>query len=163
MFGLLHEILDEDGIMWNKRVLGLAAGKRLVEQDIAEGRPDPASWTPDSFARRLQKYSNAESDEHCWTRFMSVLRLIEARLMVQRSNASRFLIGDALTAADLYWAAVTNSFLPLPQEQCPVMDKFRARRRSDPDPFKLLDQLDPVVLEHRNFIISAYFKLPMDF
>jgi len=69
------------------------------------------------------------------------------------------ILGDALTAVDLYAAAFMALFRPLPAEHCLMPDAFRAG-------FEAMDEataraLDAVLLEHRDFVYDRFLELPL--
>ena len=70
-------------------------------------------------------------------------------------------MGEALSAADIYFVAFLNLVAPLPPEQCPMPDAFRAGFTArEPE---IVAALDPVLLAHRDRIFKAHFTSPMAF
>jgi glutathione S-transferase len=93
-------------------------------------------------------------------RVREVLALFSERLRAQRARGSRFLIGDALSALDLYWATFAALLEPLPKEQCamdPGMRAFYTLR----DPEQRVPG-DEILLEHRDFVYREYLELPVE-
>ena len=68
-------------------------------------------------------------------------------------------MGDSISAVDIYSAAFMAYFNPLPAEQCPMHEPIRTV-------FEALDEktkaaLDPILLEHRDFIYAEHLALPL--
>ncbi len=79
----------------------------------------------------------------------------------QRALGSRFFIGNALSALDVFWATFAAMLEPLPQEVCGMDEMLRVGYTlRDPEVRKAAD---PLLLEHRDFIYQEYLQLPMDF
>ena len=89
-----------------------------------------------------------------------IVRLLAERLELQRSRGSRFLIGDALSALDIYWAAFAALIEPLPDNLCTMPPEFR-RRYICEDPV-VRAAITQHLLAHRDFIYHAYLELPVD-
>jgi len=87
--------------------------------------------------------------------------MLAARLKAQRVTGSRYYVGNALTAVDVYSATSTAMFRPLPHEQCKMNAATRAA-------FETLDArteaaLDPILLEHRDMMYGKHLELPLRF
>jgi len=60
---------------------------------------------------------------------------------------------------DVYSAAFTALFQPLPPDQCPMPDAMRAAFETmDDDTAKAFD---PILVEHRDFVYREYLELPL--
>jgi hypothetical protein len=89
-----------------------------------------------------------------------ILTAFSRQLEAQRGRGSRFLIGNSLSALDLYWAAFAAIIQPLPDNLCQMPAGFR----------KMYDCTDPVVkgaaspqlFAHRDFVYHEYLELPVD-
>ncbi|MEE2674291.1 MAG: hypothetical protein VX466_10880 [Myxococcota bacterium] len=148
-FGLSHEICGEMGLGWCRRNAGVHAG-------VSE-----AGGFPKGVALYLgNKYGyRAEEAEAYTARSVNILESLSARLHAQRAAGQRFYLGSTLSAVDVYSAAFMALFKPLPPEQCPMLDAMRpAFESSDPATQKALD---PILLEHRDFIYEEYLELPL--
>ena len=89
-----------------------------------------------------------------------VLQLLSQRLKDQKAKGSKFLIGDSLTALDVYWATFAALVSPLPPDKCPMAEGLRiALEAGDPEVNKTLD---PALIVHRDFIYNEYLVLPME-
>ncbi|MEM7398968.1 MAG: hypothetical protein AAF354_08515, partial [Pseudomonadota bacterium] len=92
-------------------------------------------------------------------RVSSLLGMLTARLERQREKGSAYLIGDAVTAVDVYLATFMALFSPLGPDLCPLPDAFRAA-------FETLDDqtrkaLDPLLLAHRDHVYEHHLELPI--
>jgi hypothetical protein len=89
----------------------------------------------------------------------ALLGMLAARLRAQRAAGSRFYVGNAVSAVDVYSATFMALFSPLPQAQCAMDDGTRAA-------FETLDAataaaLDPMLLEHRDMMYKERLALPL--
>ena len=147
--GLSHEICGEMGLGWCRRNLGVHAG-------LHEG-----GGFPKGVAHYLgQKYGyRSEEGELYAARVIDILESLAARLHAQRAAGERFYLGNSLSAVDLYSATFMALFKPLPPEQCPMLDAMRPAFESrDPATEKALD---PILLEHRDFVYEHHLELPL--
>jgi len=107
-----------------------------------------------------KKYGySPEAGVNSGSRVADVLRMLASRLKQQRQAGSRYYIGDALTAVDIYSATAMAMFVPLPPEQCrmdgPTRTAFETR-----DP-QIEAALDPILLQHRDMIFAERLELPL--
>jgi glutathione S-transferase len=147
-FGLAHEICGEDGLGWNRRLLMIrdvyAAGSAQAVGDYLATR---YGWSEAAVARAP-------------ARLVEILRTLAAQLRAQRERGRQYLVGDALSALDLYWAAFAALLDPLAQADCPMPDYLR-RMYTVTDP-ALRAALDPALLEHRDRVYRQHLVLPVD-
>jgi glutathione S-transferase len=108
-----------------------------------------------------EKYGYApDVAEAAPARVAQILTTLNAQLESQRARGSRFLVGNTLSALDIYWAAFAALIQPLPDELCRMHPGFRKNYLCT----------DPVVqtaasaqlLAHRDFIYHDYLELPVD-
>ncbi|MEW6269503.1 MAG: hypothetical protein AB1689_09435 [Thermodesulfobacteriota bacterium] len=150
MFGLCHEIIGEQGFGWSRRLM-------LLHTTLTYA----GGAAPDGIRRMAAKYGySPEAAAAAPARAAEVLRLLAAQLARQRAAGSRFLIGDRLSALDVYWATFAVLVAPLPEELCPMPPAIRSVYQSD-DPV-VRSALDPALLEHRDFVYREYLELPVD-
>lgn len=151
LFGLLHELCGEDGFGWSRRLMMLTPAMALPDEH--PGRRLVATlagrygWSPEA----------AERAPH---RAAEVLRLFSDRLAAQRARGSEYLVGEALTALDIYWAAFAALLEPLPADLCAMPEGLRqGYGRRDP----IVDAaLDRALLAHRDRIYERHLELPID-
>lgn len=151
LFGLAHEICGEMGLGWARRLHGIhesfdSEGERGFPLGVAKYLAPKYGYRPDNKAEAQR-------------RVIDVLRMLAARLRAQRAAGSRFYFGGALSALDIYSAAFAGLLRPLPPELCPMPEVLRKG-------FEMLDAetaraLDPLLLEHRDFVYEKYLELPI--
>lgn len=149
LFGLAHEICGEDGLGWARRLSSVHHGMTSGE---GFGKP---------VAEYLGKKYGYRSDAGAaaGVRVLELLAMFARRIKAQRQAGSRYLIGDSLSAADIYLATFLALFAPLPDEQCPIPEMFRAAFSAMDDATRAA--LDPVLLEHRDRIYAEHLELPL--
>ena len=151
MFGLSNELLGELGIAWCRRLQGI---------QLALDAPLPKyRELMESFAR---KYGYNKKDvESAPAKIAYGLTLFTQQLDDQQKKGIPYLVGDRLTALDIYFTATMNLIAPLPKEQCPLPDELRPNfTATDPE---IVGALSPILLEHRQRIFNACFRNPMEF
>jgi glutathione S-transferase len=147
-FGVCHEICGEMGLGWCRRLESVAAG-------LAQQPPNPVSkWLGDKYGYHPETAAQAPG------RVRDVIALLAALLEESRALGGRFLLGDALSALDLYWATFCNLVSPLPPEQLPLPERLRPMFTS-PDP-ALHEQLAKSgLLELRDRVYREHLELPV--
>jgi hypothetical protein len=93
-------------------------------------------------------------------RAMAVLALLAAQLRAQEARGREHLVGDALSALDVYWATFAVLIDPLPDEHCRMDPQLRRSYTAD-DPE--LRALAAPLLRHRDRIYREHLGLPLDF
>ena len=138
VLGLCAVVLGEDGLVWNMRILG------------------------DSPLARKYGYSEAASAA-APGKIADVLKMIDRRLEAQEQRGSRYLVGDAVSAIDVYWATFSISVLPAPTEIMPVtqqnkgMLKYFASNGQIP---AIADALSERMAAHQQYILTSYCETP---
>ncbi len=146
MFGLANEIAGQQGFGWQRRLMML--GQLGTESDMTR-----------TLARRYG-YDDA-TRAAAPARTAEILSLLSAELRAQRARGSRYFVGDALSALDLYWTAFAAMVEPLPEASC-AMPAGNRGVYSLRDP-EVRSCADPVLLEHRDFVYEKHLSLPLDF
>jgi len=145
MFGMAHEICGELGFGWNCRL-------NMI------GPPKPGE-APTGFAK---KYGQNESDAaRATARVIAFINHLATTLKAQSQHGSHYLVGGSLTAVDLYWAAFSNLVALQPPEECPINPAVRPM--FEQVPAEVSAAIDPILIEHRDRIMRAHFKIPMEF
>lgn len=146
-FGLSHEICGEMGLGWCRRLETIHAG-------MQSDPPSPISL----YLGRKYGYSE-QAAATAPARVVEVLKLLRDRLYSQRASGHRYLMGDHLTALDLYWATFSNLVSPLPSPQLQIPEPLRSMfTSSDEDAHALLEG---GLLEHRDFVFKEHLELPV--
>jgi glutathione S-transferase len=148
MVGLVNEIAGERGMGWNARLLMFHASI-LAQGETAPQNPMYAEYQYDPALIEVST-----------ERVVEFLDFLAAHIKQQRGRGSHFLVGDQLTAADVYWACFSNMLQTLPPEQCPapkgLRDIWGVLAKSIPG-------YDPVLIQHRDRIFADHLVLPMEF
>lgn len=147
MFGIAHALCGEDGFGWSARLLML----HVMEQSNA--------GVPVDHMRR--KFSNGEPLDHAARRIASIFDMLARRLERQRARGSDYLVGDALTAADIYWTCFSNVVAAMDEDHCPMPAFYRDWSAAC---LALVGHPVPdILLEHRERVLRQHFILPMWF
>jgi glutathione S-transferase len=138
VLGLCAVVLGEDGLLWNMRILN------------------------DSPLARKYGYSE-DASAAAPAKVAEVLRLIDRRLEAQADRGSPYLVGDAITAIDVYWATMSMTVSPAPPEIMPVtkqnrrMLEFFAKNGEIPE---IADALTERIREHQRAILTTWCETP---
>jgi hypothetical protein len=145
MLGLCFEICGEQGLGWSRRIMLL---------------PEEGDTPRDSMPWKFGASGGPGSYAAAHARVEAILGLLSSEYAAQRAAGSRFLLGDSLTALDIYWACFSNMLVPLPPEQSPMPDWIRPvyTMAGDDDP-----KIDPELIRQRDFIFEEFIGLPQDF
>ncbi|MEO0881114.1 MAG: hypothetical protein AAFY34_00155 [Pseudomonadota bacterium] len=149
MFGYCHELLGEQGLAWSRRL-----------QQVHIGLSGEGGFDTRVAHYLAGKYGHtAELGEAASARTIALLNMFSNRLKSQQAAGSEYYIGPTPTAADVYSAAVTALFAPLPEAQCAMNPTTRAAFESLDDATRAA--LDPVLLVHRDKMYERHLELPL--
>jgi glutathione S-transferase len=149
VFGLAHEICGEDGLGWARRLQLIHAGLQGV-----------GGFVPRVAGYLAKKYGHSpETGSAAGARVTALLGMLAARLKAQKAAGSRYYVGNALTAVDVYGATFMALFAPLPQEQCAMDTSSRAALETRDA--ATAAALDPMLLEHRDMMYRERLVLPL--
>ena len=142
-------LCGENGLGWWRRL-------QLVHAGL-----NGASGFAEPVARYLgKKYGyTPEAGAAAGARVTEMLGALVARLSAQRAAGKRYLVGDSLTAADIYCATFAAMFRPLPSAHCAMDASTRAAFESCDA--GTLSALDPVLFEHRDAMYRNHLELPL--
>lgn len=149
MVGLVNELIGENGLVWNLRLmmLGLPGPERVAR--ASERNPMYAQYGYSESAREAAHGKAA-----------AVLEMFTAHAHRQRDRGSRYLIGSSLTAADVYWAYFSQILDTLPDAQCAMPTQLR-------ETYDLasaaMGGCDSYLIEQRDWIFDQHLQLPMVF
>ena len=153
VLAVCEDLVGEGGLGWSRRLVMLDGVHRMMP----EGTPPPPP-----LALMSEKYGYArDAAAAARGRVVEILGALSDRLGRQRDAGRRFLFGDEICAADLYWATFAALFEPLPHELCPMPKSIRAMY-TDVDPL-FREALHPRLLEHRDEIYRRFLRLPVEF
>lgn len=149
MIGLSHEILGLKGLCWSRRLQsihgGLTGTGGFVEQ-VAKYLADKYGYTPEMGAE-------------AGVRVRALLTMLAGELKTQKQAGSPYYIGGKLSAVDVYSAAAMAFFAPLSEDVCQINPKTRAAFESVDDETRAA--LDPILIEHRDFMYAEHLELPL--
>jgi glutathione S-transferase len=149
VFGLAHEICGEDGLGWERRLQLIHAGLQGV-----------GGFVPRVAGYLAKKYGHSpETGSAAGVRVTALLGMLAVRLKAQKAAGSRYYVGNALTAVDVYSATFMALFAPLPQEQCAMDTSSRAALETRDA--ATAAALDPMLLEHRDMMYRERLVLPL--
>ena len=138
MFGICAVVLGEDGLVWNMRI--------MMDSPLA------------------QKYGYSEgASATAPGKIAEVITLIDNRLQAQEKNGSSYLIGDTLTALDVYWATMSMTILPVPLEIMPKTQQnqgmlgFFEMNSKIPE---IASALTERIADHQQYILTTYCETP---
>jgi glutathione S-transferase len=138
MFGLCSVVLGADGLVWNMRIMN------------------------DGPLGRKYGYTDAASST-APAKIAEVIGFIDRRLQKQAEQGSRYLVGETLTAADIYWATMSMCITAVPPEIMPVTEqnqgmlKFFAANSKIPT---IAEVLSHRIEEHQLNILQTYCETP---
>ncbi len=138
VFGLCAVVLGEDGLVWNMRIIG------------------------DSPLAQKYGYSE-EASAAAPGKIAEVLKLLDGRLAAQAQKGSRYLVGETVSAADVYWATMSIGVLVPPPEIMPLtqqnkgMLKYFAKNGQIPI---IAEALTERIEQHQRYILSTYCETP---
>lgn len=153
MFGLANELLGEHGLVWEKRLLMVDGPLKTLAADD----PQRGFWT---FLGGKYGYTPAGA-ECAARRIEGIVSALAAQLEAQQARGRRYLVGDRLSALDIYWASCCGCLDPMPEDRCPMAEGFRgAYGNTDPG---IARALTPALRRHRDFIYEEHLELPVVF
>ena len=138
MFGLCAVILGEDGLVWNIRILS------------------------DNPLARKYGYSEQASSS-ALGKIVDIIRLIDHRLEEQEKAGSKYLVGNSLSAADIYWSTMVMSTLPTPPEIMPRTEQNQGMLMWFEGNSKIPaieEVLSKRIEDHQHFILKTHCETP---
>ncbi len=146
VFGLSHEICGEMGFGWCQRL-------NLIRAGMDHG--GEAGFPPQVTAMLAAKYGfNPSHVAVAKQRVIDILGVLDASL-----GEGRYIVGDALTAVDIYWATFANLLQPLPEAELPAIEMIRdAYTSRDAD---LQAAMTPRLREHQRRVYEQHLELPV--
>ena len=149
MIGLSHEICGERGVGWSCREMMFAPA-------MASGQP------PEGIKTMAKRYNlDMKSAEKAPERVAGSLRVLAEQLKSQKAAGRQYFMGNSVTALDIYWTAFSVLLAPPPDEICPIPPSYRPVFESLGP--RIGSALDPMLIEHREFVFQKYFRSPMEY
>ncbi len=147
--GMCNEIAGEGGLGWHRRT-------QLTGLVISRGE------APAYMQRMADRYAYSEQAyEACEQKLVEILRWFSDELQRQAARQHDYLVGDELSAADLYLANFLGMLDPLPEALNPMPEQMR---RAYSYRSEALDAaLDSSLCEHRERVYQRHINTPLDF
>ncbi len=145
--GISAEICSPGGFGWERRLSMMGSGRRMQ------------SSGPDLMSRAYGVREDAVGP--ATDRVIAILGGLSRQLEKQRAAGSAYLVGQSLSAPDVYWACFSLLVGPLPPEQCPMSDDMRAIYSYITPQIEAA--VDPALLRHRDMVWQRHIGLPMEF
>ncbi len=152
MFGLANELCGENGLGWARRLM-------LLHETLSNPQAPAAARQFSDFLGKKYDY-NVPGAVTAPQRVADIVTSFARQLDAQRRRGSKYLIGEQLSALDIYWACFAALIKPLPHELCPMPEGFR-RMYTCAHPL-ITAAAVPALFEHRDFIYHNYLELPVD-
>ena len=149
MVGLASEICNEGGLAWHARMLMLNMTYQAHGDVVFEKNP---MFNEYGFSEQAVATAVARIEQ--------ILAHLTDLIRQQRAKDSIYLIGDSLSAVDIYWACFSNMLEALPPEQNPMPDSLRKGWSALAAG---ISGYDPVLIEQRNVIFEKHLWLPLEF
>ena len=149
VFGIAQELCGEGGLGWSRRL-------DLIDARFA-GRGGFAEPVAKYLARKYGYRPGVGDDAR--RRVRSALSMLSARLKSQRAAGSEYIVGDGLTAADIYCATFAGMFQPLAEDVCAMDKHMRIAFDTLDDDTRAV--LDPILFEHRDMMYERHLELPL--
>ncbi|TDI60566.1 MAG: hypothetical protein E2O92_05195 [Alphaproteobacteria bacterium] len=150
VFGISNEICGEWGFGWCRRIMLFPPVE--APEDIGG---DSMKMLRARYGRTTNPYDDAPG------RVVQILDYLRDILEAQKAAGSPYMVGDSLTAADIYWAAFSQMLVPMPEDKNPITGPMRdAYGNIGP---VVQASAHPILIEHRDMIFDRHLSLPLDF
>ena len=153
MLGFITELAGENGFGWSKRHF-------LTHRALTTLPPDSEEHAFWRVLAGKYQYTPA-SGEAALPRMVEILSALDEQLSRQQARGSRYLIGDAFSALDIYWSTFCALIEPLPPALCPMATSYRPAYKND-DP-QIARAVGEALILHRDFIYERHLALPIVF
>jgi glutathione S-transferase len=128
----------------------------------SQGDAPPSDDAPTHVREIMHQYGySSETAAAAPQRLAAFLGSLAVRLRQQIAAGSEYLVGDRLSAVDLYWACFSIMVAPLSQSASPMAEWLRAYYL-DTGP-AIAAALDPLLITHRDRIYGRHIGLPLDY
>jgi glutathione S-transferase len=134
------------GVGWSMRLLILRAG--MDHSDDTGVSSAAAATLAGKYGFNPTDVANAED------RVVAVLGLLDEQL-----GDGEYLLGERLSALDIYWATMANLLTPLPPEQLPMGDDMRGIYATRNE--RVLAALTPALRAHQHRVYEKHLELPV--
>ncbi len=149
VLGLSALIAGVDGFGWNRRL------QMLTPMMTLDDPPDFAVRLGHKYGWSLQALAAATA------RLQAISAELDRRLARQQAQGRDYLVGNAVSAADFYWANFAGMLKPLGRADNPMPDYMRATYESGDA--ATISCLTPRLEAHRDRMYERHIALPLDF
>jgi glutathione S-transferase len=155
MFGLANELMGEGGLNYYKRHFMAGPFLETMPED------DPQR---ELFKYLGQKYGfNEQALDQATDRIVGILTALNSQLASQRARGRRYLVGDRLSALDIYWSTTCGYLDPMPEERCPMATDFRSPYLYGAPNEAIANAVTDDLKAHRDFVYETHLELPVAF
>lgn len=150
MFAITNELIGENGWIWQLRIIMLGFGGPQRAAKEALRNPMYADYGYSEQARE-----NATEKVH------EILALLTKQLNTQYDQTEHaFVVGNSLSALDIYWVYFSQLLSTLPEEICPTPSYLR---KSYDSASTYIGDYDGVLIDHRDRILHDHLAVPLTF
>ena len=148
MVGLANELIGENSFIWNLRIvmLGLGGPERVAQERARNPMYDQYRYSEEAAAVAID-------------RARAVMERLTVQLTAQSKTGRRYIVGEALSAVDIYWAYFSQAVRTFPEASCPTPTGMR---RAYDIVGRMLGDLDTILVEQRDWVLAEH-GLPLDF
>lgn len=150
MIGWCAELCSEGGFGWHRRIL--LTHEMLTNASFGERERRIGHYLAAKYG--YQPGLLQQSSQRCED-IVAVFALLHAA----RNDSGLYFEGDSVSALDLAWAAFAGLIRPLPQEQCPMTDTWRALYTWQPA--NTSQEAVSALLRRRDRIYAEHLELPV--
>jgi glutathione S-transferase len=152
LFDIVNELAGEGGLAWSNRLLMIDGSLR---SEGREGFPLPVAQY------LAPKYGHApDCAAPARARVAEVLARLDRALAAARAAGHRYLLGDTLTALDIYTATFLTPISGVTEAECPAM-RTALRPAFTHIQREVGDLLSPALAAHRRFIHDEHLGWPI--
>ncbi len=148
MLGICQEICGEQGFGWSVRLDKMEPLCRRMPS----GDPDVVrifKWSREYGYRQDQEGAGA-------IRAAATMEVLAGQLARQAERQSAYLVGQGLSAADIYWAVFSEMVKPLARTVRPLDEPTRATFRANSELLARAVERWPQLFAHRDMIYAKY-------
>ncbi|MYE83009.1 MAG: hypothetical protein F4X36_14465 [Gammaproteobacteria bacterium] len=148
MVALSNELIGENGFIWDLRIvmLGLGGPEQAAGARVRNPMYDQYGYSEEAVARGVDRAG-------------AVLDRLTAQLLAQRDAGRQYIVGDALSAVDIYWVYFSQAVGTFPEAVCAMPKGMRTVYDAVGE---MLGERDPILVEQRDRVLAEH-GLPMDF
>ena len=148
MVGLSNELIGENGFIWSLRLvmLGLVGSEQVAGARLGNPMYDQYGYSEEAAAVAVD-------------RAKGVVDRLTVQLLAQREAGRRYIVGETLSAVDIYWVYFSQAVRTFSEAVCPMP---AGMRRVYETVGSKLGEVDPILVEQRDWVLAEH-NLPLDF